>query len=103
MLSTLLTGAVSAGASPTPGDEHASRRRVHMGTTSGDEPPRRDPRPAVCAQRISEAPSTARTVLVTATAALGGFLFGYDTAVINGAVKAVGEAYAASPFVLGLA
>ena len=42
-------------------------------------------------------------MLITATAALGGFLFGYDTAVINGAVKAVGEAYSASPFVLGLA
>jgi len=30
-----------------------------------------------------------RIVLVTATAALGGFLFGYDTAVINGAVSAI--------------
>ncbi|MHA6795551.1 sugar porter family MFS transporter [Pseudonocardia bannensis] len=48
-------------------------------------------------------PSTGRTVLVTATAALGGFLFGYDTAVINGAVKAVGEQFGASPLVLGFA
>ncbi len=48
-------------------------------------------------------PNTARTVLVTATAALGGFLFGYDTAVINGAVKAVGEQFRASPLVLGFA
>ncbi|MBO0875747.1 MAG: MFS transporter, partial [Pseudonocardia sp.] len=48
-------------------------------------------------------PNVARTVLVTATAALGGFLFGYDTAVINGAVKAVGEQFQANPFLLGLA
>jgi SP family sugar:H+ symporter-like MFS transporter len=48
-------------------------------------------------------PSVGRTVLVTATAALGGFLFGYDTAVINGAVNAVGEAFRPNAFVLGLA
>ena len=48
-------------------------------------------------------PSTGRTVLVSATAALGGFLFGYDTAVINGAVNAVGEAFHPTGFVLGLA
>jgi hypothetical protein len=77
-----------------------------MGTTSGDEPLRRDmftgPTGSGPPTGYAE-PSTARTVLVTSTAALGGFLFGYDTAVINGAVKAVGQAYAASPFVLGLA
>jgi MFS transporter, SP family, sugar:H+ symporter len=50
-----------------------------------------------------QGPSVARTVLVTATAALGGFLFGYDTAVINGAVKAVGDQFRANPFLLGLA
>jgi sugar porter (SP) family MFS transporter len=44
-----------------------------------------------------------RTVLVTGTAALGGFLFGYDTAVINGAVKSVGEFFHAGAFMLGLA
>ncbi|WP_051581053.1 sugar porter family MFS transporter [Pseudonocardia acaciae] len=48
-------------------------------------------------------PHVARTILVAATAALGGFLFGYDTAVINGAVKAVGEQFHANPFLLGLA
>jgi MFS transporter, SP family, sugar:H+ symporter len=48
-------------------------------------------------------PHVGRTILVTATAALGGFLFGYDTAVINGAVNAVGEAFHANAFVLGLA
>ncbi|WP_051114305.1 sugar porter family MFS transporter [Actinopolymorpha alba] len=44
----------------------------------------------------------ARTVLVAMVAALGGFLFGYDTAVINGAVAAVRDTFHASPFVLGL-
>ncbi|HKS49123.1 MAG TPA: sugar porter family MFS transporter [Amycolatopsis sp.] len=75
-----------------------------MGTTPGDEPLRRRPFPGPAGSTpVHAPPSTARTVLVTATAALGGFLFGYDTAVINGAVKAVGEFYHASPFVLGLA
>jgi sugar porter (SP) family MFS transporter len=48
-------------------------------------------------------PGVSKVVLVTGTAALGGFLFGYDTAVINGAVKAVGEHFQANPFILGLA
>ncbi|MDT0180116.1 sugar porter family MFS transporter [Microbacterium sp. ARD31] len=43
----------------------------------------------------------ARVVLVAATAALGGFLFGFDTAVINGAVGAIGEEFDAGPFLLG--
>jgi SP family sugar:H+ symporter-like MFS transporter len=30
-----------------------------------------------------------RTIFVSAAAAIGGFLFGFDTAVINGAVDAV--------------
>jgi MFS transporter, SP family, sugar:H+ symporter len=48
-------------------------------------------------------PRIGRTVVVTGTAALGGFLFGYDTAVINGAVKAVGQYFHAGAFMLGLA
>ena len=38
-----------------------------------------------------DAPPVGRIVLVAATAALGGFLFGFDTAVINGAVGAIRE------------
>ncbi|MCP3424465.1 sugar porter family MFS transporter [Rothia sp. AR01] len=44
-----------------------------------------------------------RIVLVAATAALGGFLFGFDTAVINGAVGAIGERFGVSGFLLGFA
>ena len=33
--------------------------------------------------------STARVVLITSVAAVGGFLFGFDTAVINGTVGAL--------------
>lgn len=38
--------------------------------------------------------ATARVVLISAAAALGGFLFGFDTAVINGAVDAVRGGFA---------
>ena len=38
---------------------------------------------------LASEPPTGRIVLVAATAALGGFLFGFDTAVINGAVGAI--------------
>ncbi len=39
----------------------------------------------------TDAPPVGRVILVAATAALGGFLFGFDTAVINGAVGAIRE------------
>lgn len=44
-----------------------------------------------------------RVILFSVAAALGGFLFGYDTAVINGAVGAVQRQYQAGPFALGAA
>jgi SP family sugar:H+ symporter-like MFS transporter len=42
-------------------------------------------------------------VYVSGVAALGGLLFGYDSAVINGAVGAIGTTFGASPATLGLA
>ncbi|WP_225410413.1 sugar porter family MFS transporter [Stigmatella hybrida] len=47
--------------------------------------------------------STAKISLVAAVAALGGFLFGFDTSVINGAVGALQSTFAASPWATGLA
>jgi SP family sugar:H+ symporter-like MFS transporter len=46
--------------------------------------------------------SHARVILLASVAALGGFLFGYDTAVINGAVSAIDAEYDASSATLGL-
>ena len=47
--------------------------------------------------------ATLRVWLITATAALGGFLFGYDTAVINGAVDAIRQAFGLSAAATGFA
>ncbi|MBJ6764173.1 sugar porter family MFS transporter [Myxococcaceae bacterium JPH2] len=46
--------------------------------------------------------STMRIVLISAVAALGGFLFGFDTAVINGTVGALATEFRASAWALGL-
>ena len=48
-------------------------------------------------------PSVAYLVLIAAAAALGGFLFGFDTAVINGAVLALRNEFGANAFEIGLA
>jgi SP family sugar:H+ symporter-like MFS transporter len=45
--------------------------------------------------------SNGTVIRLSVTAALGGFLFGYDSAVINGAVKAIGTKFSASSAVLG--
>jgi SP family sugar:H+ symporter-like MFS transporter len=45
--------------------------------------------------------SHAAVIRLSLTAALGGFLFGYDSAVINGAVKAITAHFSASAAVLG--
>jgi MFS transporter, SP family, sugar:H+ symporter len=42
-----------------------------------------------------------RILLVSGVAALGGFLFGFDTAVINGALGAIEEEFSAGAFALG--
>ncbi len=43
-----------------------------------------------------------RVFAIAMVAALGGFLFGFDTAVINGTVSALESAFAASPWAIGL-
>ncbi|HWU75793.1 MAG TPA: sugar porter family MFS transporter [Rhodanobacter sp.] len=45
--------------------------------------------------------ATLRVVLISAAAALGGFLFGFDTAVINGAVDAIRGSFALSAGQIG--
>src|SRR4051812_49642161 len=45
--------------------------------------------------------TTGRALLIAAVAAIGGFLFGFDTAVINGAVNAIRDHFHLSPFALG--
>jgi sugar porter (SP) family MFS transporter len=46
---------------------------------------------------------TGHAMLVAAVAAIGGFLFGFDTAVINGAVNSIQSVYHVGNVVLGLA
>ncbi|ACS81037.1 sugar porter family MFS transporter [Maridesulfovibrio salexigens] len=41
-------------------------------------------------------------LLISAAAALGGFLFGFDTAVINGAVVALGDYFKVGPVLVGM-
>ena len=47
--------------------------------------------------------ATLRVLLISAAAALGGFLFGYDTAVINGAVDAIRQEFGLSAAATGFA
>lgn len=47
--------------------------------------------------------NTFYVILIAGAAALGGFLFGFDTAVINGAVAALSKAYNANSVLTGLA
>ncbi|MBW4620984.1 MAG: sugar porter family MFS transporter [Cyanosarcina radialis HA8281-LM2] len=47
--------------------------------------------------------NTAYAVLIAAAAALGGFLFGFDTAVINGAIAALAQNFNAGSVEIGLA
>ncbi len=49
----------------------------------------------------SESVPISRVIMISATAALAGFLFGFDTAVINGAVGAISEQFGVDGFVLG--
>jgi len=50
----------------------------------------------------TEKPSLVYTLLIACAAALGGFLFGFDTAVINGAVVALKNTFGAGDWEIGL-
>lgn len=54
-------------------------------------------------QDIAAKPKTSYLILIAGAAALGGFLFGFDTAVINGAVGALQKAYNATSGMTGFA
>jgi MFS transporter, SP family, sugar:H+ symporter len=54
-------------------------------------------------ERFEPGESHGMVTRCAATAALGGFLFGYDSAVINGAVKAIGDHFNTPAGVLGFA
>jgi MFS transporter, SP family, sugar:H+ symporter len=41
-------------------------------------------------------------VLISGAAALGGFLFGFDTAILNGAILALTKAFSTSSWLTGL-
>ncbi len=55
------------------------------------------------ATQQAEEYDTGRAILLAVVAALGGFLFGFDTAVINGAVTAITEDFQMGPFLSGFA
>ena len=60
--------------------------------------------PDTAAQSIYDENAKGKGVVrIASVAALGGFLFGYDSAVINGAVAAVEEEFSAEPLALGFA
>lgn len=52
---------------------------------------------------INQGKTVSYVILIASAAALGGFLFGYDTAVINGAVSALSKAYNANSVMTGFA
>ncbi|MFI7483346.1 sugar porter family MFS transporter [Kocuria sp. M1R5S2] len=53
--------------------------------------------------KLAENPNTSAVIRISIIAAFGGFLFGYDSAVINGAVSAIQEEFGVSPAPLGFA
>ena len=57
----------------------------------------------VDASSAIEQHTTTRVVLIACAAALGGFLFGFDTAVINGAVEAIRSDFKLDATLIGFA
>lgn len=53
--------------------------------------------------RVEEQPNTKAVLRISIIAAFGGFLFGYDSAVINGAVSAIQAEFGVGDFQLGFA
>ncbi len=62
---------------------------------------RSTPTPAAGSTGVEEHYNTGRAVLLATVAAIGGFLFGFDTAVINGAVTAIQDDFGIGPALLG--
>ncbi|MBW4601267.1 MAG: sugar porter family MFS transporter [Calothrix sp. FI2-JRJ7] len=54
-------------------------------------------------QVLTKQQNTSYVILIAVAAALGGFLFGFDTAVINGAVSALSKAFNIDSFMTGFA
>src|SRR5690625_5671164 len=53
--------------------------------------------------RETPTPLSGRIIGISLAAAMGGFLFGFDTAVINGAIDAMSEDFGISGFLQGFA
>jgi sugar porter (SP) family MFS transporter len=66
-----------------------------------DDMARSTPTPAAGSTGVEEHYNTGRAVLLATVAAIGGFLFGFDTAVINGAVTAIQDDFGIGPALLG--
>ncbi len=54
-------------------------------------------------EQLPRSASTSYVIMLAVVAAIGGFLFGYDTAVINGAVAALGRAFQVGSVATGFA
>src|SRR6476619_4588781 len=65
--------------------------------------PTTDRQEAIDAEDTGVVVNGRRVISIASVAALGGFLFGYDSAVINGAVSAIADEFSVAPAALGFA